>query len=259
MNESSSVKRSSSDHRSRLYERYVTLQLQMDLGGLQRSIGAAQPALERTVRKFFPENKAAAILDMGCGYGLLLHVLQRMGYRNLTGIETSPEQVKAAHALGVDCVTQGDLGEVLRSAPAQSWDVIVAFDVLEHFTKDEILNVLEMVFRCLKPGGILLLHVPNGEAIFSGKIFFGDFTHQVAFTHKSMHQVAAYAGFAKVTCYEDKPVPHGVISLVRAMLWAMVRSWYRFVNAVETGDPGGNLIFSQNFVAVCRKSAAVQS
>jgi 2-polyprenyl-3-methyl-5-hydroxy-6-metoxy-1,4-benzoquinol methylase len=242
-----------SDHRSRLYARYVTLQLRADMNGLRRMMESPQPALEGLIRRFFPADREGAILDVGCGFGLLLHLLRQAGYRNLTGIETSPEQVNAAHALGIDCVRSGDLIKALREGKSQRFDVIVAFDVLEHFTKDEILNILDLVYNALKPGGTLLLHVPNGEAIFSGKIFFGDFTHQTAFTAKSLHQVAAHCGFTSITCYEDRPVVHGPVSMMRAVLWTIVRSWYRFLNAVETGDPGSSLILSQNFLAVCRK------
>jgi SAM-dependent methyltransferase len=242
------------DHRSRLYERYVTLQLRTDVAGLRRSLGRPQPALERIIRRFFPEDRDTAVLDAGCGYGALLHTLRAAGYRNLTGVETSAEQVMTAHELGLGCVRKGDLVEMLRAAPEKSYGVIVAFDVLEHFTKDEILDVLQLMHRALQSGGTLLLHVPNGEAIFPGRIFFGDFTHQTAFTARSLHQVAAYCGFESIRCYEDKPVIHGPFSLVRAFLWAIVRTWYRLLNAVETGDLGSALILSQNLVAVCRKA-----
>jgi hypothetical protein len=98
------------------------------------------------------------------------------------------------------------------------------------------------------------LHAPNGEAIFSGKVFFGDFTHQVAFTRKSISQVASCCGFASVETYEDAPIPHGFTSLVRAVLWKFVRTCFRFANAVETGESGADLILSQNLLAICRKS-----
>lgn len=242
-----------SDYRSRLYERYVTLQVGADPAALRARLASAQPYLEKIVANHFPADRNVKILDVGCGYGLLLHVLRRLGYRNLAGIETSAEQVESARALGLDCVRRGDLLEVLRSGAESACDVIVAFDVLEHFTKDEVLDVLGLIFDSLKPGGTLLLHVPNGEAIFAGKVFFGDFTHQTAFTAKSLHQIAAYCGFTEIACYEDKPVMHGPVSLVRAILWWIVRTRYRLYNAIETGDPGGRLILSQNLLAVCRK------
>ncbi len=240
------------DHRARLYERYVTLQLHADVASLRAQLAAPQPYLEKIIREHFPQDRGAQIIDLGCGYGLLLHVLRKSGFLNLRGIETSAEQVETAHALGLDCVQRGDIRAELQGRESV-YDVITALDVLEHFTKDEVLDLLQAIQRALKPGGKLVLHVPNGEAIFAGKIFFGDFTHQTAFTARSIAQVAGYAGFRQVRCFEDRPVVHGPVSAVRAALWWVVRTHYRLVNMIETGDTGGELVLSQNLLAVCTK------
>lgn len=243
---------SRSDHRSRLYRRYVTLQVGQTRDELHTAMNEPQPHLERLIAKYMPPDRDSRILDAGCGYGQFLHALRKMGYRQARGVETSEEQVEMARQLGLMDVRKGDLLQELRGA-AGFYDAIIAFDVLEHFTKDEVLDVLSAAYAALKPGGKLILHVPNGEAIFAGKIFFGDFTHQVAFTAKSIRQVALYAGFTDIQCYEDKPVVHGPVSGMRAMLWWLVRTKFRILNMIETGDPGGSLILSQNLLAVCRK------
>lgn len=242
------------DHRSRLYERYVTQHLHADVESLRQTLKAPQPYFEQVIRTHLPKNPAAAIVDLGCGYGLLLQLLRNKGYRNLTGIETSAEQVTVAQQLGVTSVRQGDILETLSTATPESFDAVIAFDVIEHFTKDEVLDIFQGAHLCLKTGGVFLLHVPNGEAIFPGRIFFGDFTHQTAFTVRSLQQVAAYAGFSEIRCYEDKPVVHGPLSATRRILWWLVRSVYRLLNLIETGDPGRELILSQNLLAVCRKT-----
>lgn len=240
------------DHRSRLYTRYVTLQVQRDLAGVRELMNRPQSYLESFIRHHVPKERSVEILDVGCGFGSLLRVFHKMGYANATGIEISAEQVATAHSLGIDCVRQGDLADELQRSQ-NAYDVIVAFDVLEHFTKDEVLEVLSRAYQALKPGGRLILHVPNGEAIFAGKIYFGDFTHQVAFTSRSLRQVATYAGFSEVNCYEDKPIIHGLFSAVRALLWGFIRTGYRVINMIETGDTGRSLILSQNLLAVCIK------
>jgi 2-polyprenyl-3-methyl-5-hydroxy-6-metoxy-1,4-benzoquinol methylase len=241
------------DYRTRLYERYVTIQLKTDSAQLRALLNAGSPYQEKLVRKFFPADRSISILDIGCGYGSLLHTLKKLGYTNISGLDGSREQVEVAHQLGVDCVRCCDLTEELVETNDSAWDVITAMDVLEHFSKDEILVLLDNIHRVLKPGGSLILHLPNGEAIFSGKIYFGDFTHQMAFTQKSISQVAMCAGFANVRCYEDAPIVHGIASSLRAMLWQVVRNWYRLINAIETGDSGRELILSQNLLAICRK------
>ncbi len=243
----------SSDYRSRLYQRYVTQQMGADTGSLRRALASGMPYYRKLVQDHFPKDHEAKILDVGCGYGPLLFALAENGYSNLTGIDASPEQVRVAKELGLSCVVQGDLLETLAGSKSATYDAIAAIDVLEHFTKDEAFTFLDQAHRALRPGGTLLLHVPNGEAIFSGKIFFGDFTHQVAFTHKSIRQIALACGFSSIRCYEDRPISHGLTSSIRAALWALIRTKYRFINAVETGDSGRDLILSQNLLAVCVK------
>ena len=244
---------SSGDYRDRLYQRYVSQQMATDVARLRATLDAGQPYYRQLVERHMPADRNAAILDIGCGYGPLLYELKRAGYTKASGVDTSPEQVRVAHELGLDSVREGDVAGTLAATPDASLDAVAAIDVIEHFTKDEVLTLLDHVYRVLKPGGVFLVHVPNGEAIFAGKIFFGDFTHQVAFTRKSIAQVARACGFSSVQCYEDKPIAHGLASAVRAFLWWAIRTKYRFINAAETGEGGSELILSQNLLAVCRK------
>jgi cyclopropane fatty-acyl-phospholipid synthase-like methyltransferase len=241
------------DYRARFYERYVTEQMTTDVTGLRRALSDGMPYYRRLVERHLPRNTDARIFDVGCGYGPLLFALSQSGYSNLSGIDASPEQVRVATELGLGCVSQGDVLDALTNAAAESYDAVAAIDVLEHFTKDEIVVFLDQAYRVLRRGGTLLLHVPNGEAIFAGKIFFGDFTHQTAFTHRSIRQVALACGFTAIRCYEDSPIPHGIVSTIRAFLWWLVRCNYRLINGIETGDIGRELILSQNLLAVCLK------
>jgi len=57
----------------------------------------------------------------------------------------------------------------------------------------------------------------------------------------------------KVICREDTPVPHGIKSAVRWILWKMIRSGLRFYIAAETGAAEGECIFSQNFLVIAVK------
>ncbi|PIP43376.1 MAG: methyltransferase, partial [Deltaproteobacteria bacterium CG23_combo_of_CG06-09_8_20_14_all_60_8] len=59
------------------------------------------------MRQHFPVDKGVAILDLGCGHGALIHVARELGYRNLRGVDGSPEQVAAARRLGIEGVEAG--------------------------------------------------------------------------------------------------------------------------------------------------------
>src|SRR5437879_3273084 len=110
------------------------------------------PYFRRLVRRFIPTDYDCFILDLGCGHGALLHVLQQCGYRNARGVDGSSEQVDAAKQLGIAAVERGDVMTTLAAIEDETLDVVIAFDVIEHFTKSELMPLVDQVLRVLKPG-----------------------------------------------------------------------------------------------------------
>ena len=125
--------------------------------------------------------------------------------------------------------------------------------MIEHFTKSELLPFVDEVFRVLKKGGIWIIHTPNAESPFGGRMFFWDFTHEMAFTRTSISQLLKSSGFTGVTCCEDTPVPHGLKSSTRYFLWKCIHGFLRFYMAIETGSGEKECIFTQNFLTVAVK------
>jgi len=242
--------RQSQDYRQRIYDAYVQARdkplAPETLAGLKPRL----PYLKNLVRKHFPQDKDARILELGCGHGALLYVLTRAGYTHISGVDTSPEQVAAAQKLGINGVEQGDLMSKLRTTGDVTLDIVVAFDVIEHFTKSELIPLVDEVQRVLKPGGYWIIHTCNGESPFGMSSRYGDFTHELAFTRVSLVQLLMSSGFSGVSCFEDRPVVHGLKSAVRAALWVCLRAGLLFYVAVETGALDRQAVFSQNLLAV---------
>ncbi|MFI5107211.1 MAG: methyltransferase domain-containing protein [Terriglobales bacterium] len=233
-----------------LYDRYFSTQASRGNTPLELS---AQWRYydELTIRRAAITDPQARILELGCGYGRLLLTLRRLGFHNLRGVDLSQEQVQLAGELGLDCVVRGDALSFLQDAPPGEADAVFALDVLEHLSKDNLLELVAAVYRALKPGGRFVVHVPNGEAIFSGRIVYGDLTHQTAFTQTSMAQLLTIGGFEKIRCFEDQPIIHGPVSLVRNVAWRVIRLGFKLIALVETGS--GNLLLSQNLTAIAAK------
>jgi hypothetical protein len=72
-------------------------------------------------------------------------------------------------------------------------------------------------------------------------------THERAFTPSSARQVFRTVGFNDVQCYEDKPVIHGITSLVRRIVWDVGTLYDRVLLIAETGAMK-TVIFSQNMI-----------
>jgi SAM-dependent methyltransferase len=239
-------------HRERFYRHYLAHHRGADVLEMHERLEAGAPYFKRLM-KYFPENKDTRVLDLGCGYGVWLYWLKKAGYHCLEGVDRSPEQVEAAHSLGLDFVGQGDIRDHLASREPQSCDVVLAFDVLEHFRKEEAVQFADEVFRVLTPSGLLILHLPNGEGFLSGCIAYGDFTHELIVTRRSLGQLLRCAGFSQIFAYEDTPLMHGPLSAARFLIWKAARTILRIIYAAQTGDTGRELILTQNFLAIARK------
>lgn len=237
------------DLRSRVYGRYASEGAPLPQADHHEALKSRAPYLVRLVGTHFPRDTDAVILDLGCGHGLLLHLARQAGYANIHGVDVSAEQVAEAARLGIAGVRQGDLVETLLGTPSDSHDVVVTFDVIEHFSISELLRLVDEVRRVLRPQGKWIIHCPNAESPFFGRIRYGDITHVQAFTPTSLKQLLLSSGFSAVSFYEDRPTVHGVRSAVRYALWSVFRAGLLLYLLSELGTTGSR-IMSQNFLAV---------
>lgn len=212
--------------------------------------------LEKTIIvPFFHKDRNIRILDLGCGYGSFLYACAQSGYRNMIGIDNSPEQVALAEKLGIGKIgeiIQNDIFEFFRQVKIE-FDVITAIDILEHFTKKEVMTLLPLIYGALKPGGLFILRSINGESPFMGRWLYGDFTHELCFTRMSIRQLLLSVGFPEIRCFEVAPMVHSFLSGVRAFLWRIISSFLRLCVVIEGGNWRDRPIFSYNIMAVARK------
>jgi hypothetical protein len=127
--------------------------------------------------------------------------------------------------------------------------VVIAFDVIEHLNRTELLQWAAQVTRVLAPKGRWIVHTANAGGIFGNRVRYGDLTHEQAFTVHSLHQLASIVNFRAVELYEDKPVMHGILSIIRRVLWEVGRLPFWALWAAETGE-WRNCVLSQNMTAV---------
>ncbi len=211
------------------------------------AIKTRHPVLCRLIRDCFPPNLEADILDVGCGCGGLISVARELGYQRIRGIDVSPEQVAIARQLGIEGIDREDLFETLRVLDPESQDVIVTYDVIEHLSKQQIEDLVHEIYRVLRKTGRWIIHAPNGESPFFGRILYGDFTHQQAFTRASIRQLVCLTGFKGVIFAEDSPIPHGLKSTIRSILWKISRSILQIWLLIETGSGDQNTYLLRTF------------
>ena len=98
-----------------------------------------------------------AILDLGCWEGAQLDYFVKAGWR-CTGLELNKKAAAISRAKGIE-VLQVSIGEFFSNCAGQTWDVINVAYVLEHIPQPSAF--LKQIRKHLKPGGILILEVPN--------------------------------------------------------------------------------------------------
>jgi SAM-dependent methyltransferase len=145
------------------------------------------------IERFF--GKAGNMLEIGCGTGFVLAAIEAARPQlTLCGSEVHTAGLGfTARRLQRTALLQMDA----RNVPFESeFDLVGAFDVLEHIEEDEA--VLREAHRALKPCGGLLLTVPQHRFLWSAA---DDYTyHKRRYTRGELVSKAERAGFDVIFC-----------------------------------------------------------
>lgn len=178
--------------------------------------------------KFFLEHhfpSAKSLMEIGCGTGYVLAGLSEARPKlRLTGgdiyvntLKLASGRVPSAEFLQVDA----------RQLPfEEEFDVVGAFDVLEHIEDDEV--VLREMYRSTKTGGGAIITVPQHQWLWSAT----DETsyHKRRYTRAELLRKVENAGFRPVR------VTSFITFLFPAMLVSRLRWWLKKTS--ETGNQG---------------------
>lgn len=133
--------------------------------------------LREEIFPFLPQ-KAARVLDLGCGSGETSGTLKKMGkFDWVCGVEGSPEAAQLARKY-LDIVVEGDIEKLDFPFEPESFDVILTLDILEHLV--DPWTILRKLEKLLKPGGLFIISLPNvrHHSVVLPLLFFGDWRYQ---------------------------------------------------------------------------------
>lgn len=201
--------------------------------------------------KHVPENKDAKILVISCGPGYFVNLLKTYQYTNVLGIDSYPEKVKYAQDRKLNCQAASAL-EFLHNNP-EPFDVIFCEQELNHLTKAEIIDFLQLCRTNLATNGVLIVHGLNGANPITGsEAFAQNFDHYNSFTEYTLHQILDYTNFSDIKVFPlnlyvfyTNPLNYVLIALS-----ALYTAFFRF-SFLLYGKK--NKIFTKKIGAVCRK------
>jgi len=187
------------DYRERIYQDYISSQFGSghSIENLDKDYLIHQRYFKKNYQKFLPPNREAKILDAGCGLGHFLFFAEQSGYKNVVGIDVSNELAELCKEKGYNAIAT-DIFSFLAEHK-NAFDVIIFNDVIEHLTKNEILNLLDLMYAALSEGGCLLIKTPNMANPFtaaSGRYI--DFTHEIGFTEASLKEILVVTKFTGI-------------------------------------------------------------
>jgi len=125
-------------------------------------IESRRRALESLRRGGFPPG--GTLIEIGCSSGFLLPQL-RAAYPQATivGADIVSEPLKRLSNQYPD-IPFLRMNLVDCALPAETFDAVIALNVLEHIEQDG--SAVEQIFRILKPGGMFVVEVPQGPALY---------------------------------------------------------------------------------------------
>jgi len=176
--------------------------------------GAAVQPVRLLERAGLPSG--ARVLDAGAGGGRLVAELARRGHEAY-GIEPSARSRERALGAGLDV-----RAETLHQHEASGLDAVILWHVLEHL--DDPRAAVERVRGWLRPGGLLLLGVPNpasaqARIAGSGWLHFDPPRHRVHLTPGGLAAVVRAAGLEPATTHhmiwEHNPAGMWMAALTR--------------------------------------------
>ena len=236
------------DFRDKLYDQYYNSQSGRRLNkDLKEKIRENHLQLRHEILPLMPEAKDSKILDIGCGYGEWLMLLRENGYQQTTGIDISAEQVETAHSLGLKDVFVADVFDFLAKN-SKTFDCITGIDIIEHFSKDELVRLLELIKNALVENGTAIFRTPNMDGILSSVYAYGDFTHSSLLNYSSAMQIGIAAGFNKVDVLPSFIKVHGLLKeLTRKLLWRQFKFQAKMI-LFASGRSTKGVLFTPNLL-----------
>ena len=142
----------------------------------------------------YPE---ALVLDLGCGRGEWLELLQKHAISAM-GVDLDTGMLEACQQINLKVQCQDAL-ESLKQLQDGSASVVSAFHLVEHLPFDHVKDLVAECHRVLKPGGLLIMETPNPENFMvATHNFYLDPTHLRPIPPDLLAFVPEYLGYESV-------------------------------------------------------------
>jgi SAM-dependent methyltransferase len=206
---------------------------------------------ERNFGQFLPQDRGAAILDIGCGQGDFVRYLHDIGYRCITAIDSDNQAVAALAGLNGVTARQRAIGNSLPADLAGPWDLIIAKQMIYYLDRREAAQFVRSLSASLAPDGRLIVE------IFNGSLLSSRFTEQkdpgilTAYTELGLRRLLEGNGLKVEQMFGAKTGSGMLYRLLRSLWFGL----YRGVLVLERGrDDELPNIGDKSIIAIARRA-----
>ena len=153
----------------------------------------------------------APVADLGCGRGEWLSALRNHG-KIAYGIDLNEVFIDRCQREGLT-IKRDDALHHLESIVPASLGAVTGFHIIEHLPGDQQIRLVQLAFRALRPGGIMILETPNPEHLSVTALrFYLDPTHLRQVPIALLQFLAEHTGFQDVRIERRSPSGDGEAS-----------------------------------------------
>ncbi len=184
------------------------LRLMQTEGTSEAAYRSAADYYERELLPILPAALDARTVDIGSGYGHLVRFLLENGRTQVGAVDLSEQLLEALTEYVGDRLefTLHEDGVNFLIRHPNAFDCITMFDVLEHLEPARHQETVSAIYGALRPGGRIIIRVPNMANLLGAYSRYLDYTHQFGFTEFSLYQLLQMGEFREPHLF--MPLPH---------------------------------------------------
>jgi len=153
--------------------------------------------IQRYIQTIKGKKRDFKILNVGCGTGGTIDMLEKLG--TTQNVDIADEAIRFMNKRGYKNITKVD--DIKLPFKDESFDLVGAFDVLEHIEKD--VDALKEWKRVIKSDGAVLITVPAYQWLWSG--------HDVSLYHKRRYTTRLLAERAKAAGLKVEKTSYAIV------------------------------------------------
>jgi O-antigen chain-terminating methyltransferase len=166
--------------------------------GFENRFRGHEEEIKKQQERYIPFfRRGGKVLDLGCGRGEFLELLQKNGIQG-AGIDINSQMTDICLDKGLDC-RKGDILGLLAEWPEASLDGIFSSQVIEHLPSPYLIKMIDLCRLKLAPSGVLILETINPTSVFAlVQIYYLDLSHERPVHPEALKFLMESAGFEDV-------------------------------------------------------------